>query len=81
MTDWLSVVLQRDVVRRSFRIALVVGTLLVAINQGNHVLAGGLPADAIWKIPLTFLVPYVVSTYAAVGAIRAGRPGAGDPDR
>ena len=81
MTDWLAVALQRDVVSRSFRIALVVGTLLVAINQGNYVLAGGLPADAAWKVPLTYLVPYVVSTYASVGAIRTNRRDSADPDR
>ena len=81
MTDWFAAALQRDVAGRSFRIAVVVGTLLVAINQGNYVLAGGLPADAAWKIPLTFLVPYVVSTYAAVGAIRASRRNRAGPGR
>lgn len=71
MRDWLATALQPDVVRRSVRIALIVGTLLVAINQGNHFLSGELPADTAWKVPLTFLVPYIVSTYAAVGALRA----------
>ncbi len=50
--------------RRSFVVALVVGTILNLINQGDALLAGG-PID--WaKILLTFAVPYGVSTYGAV---------------
>jgi hypothetical protein len=50
--------------RRSFLVALVVGTVLNLINQGDALLAGS-PID--WtKILLTFAVPYCVSTYGAV---------------
>ena len=50
--------------RRSFLVALVVGSILNLINQGDVLLAGG-PID--WtKILLTFAVPYCVSTYGAV---------------
>jgi hypothetical protein len=48
----------------SLSIALVVGTLLNLINQGDAILA---LAVISWpKVVLTYLVPYGVSTYAAV---------------
>ena len=50
--------------QRSLIVALVVGTVLNLINQGDAVFAGG-PID--WtKILLTLAVPYCVSTYGAV---------------
>ena len=52
----------------SLRVSAVVGTALVAINQGDLVLAGGLPAVSISKVLLTYSVPYLVSTYASVAA-------------
>ena len=55
---------------RSVRTALVVGVILVAINQGDVLLSGDWAAVSGWKIVLTFFVPYCVSTYAAVGALR-----------
>ena len=50
--------------RRSFVVALIVGTILNLINQGDVMLAG-LPLD-LAKLLLTYLVPYLVSTYGAV---------------
>lgn len=46
--------------------ALVVGTILTAINQGNILLDGRFPAQLYWKIPLTFCVPYSVATWSAL---------------
>jgi hypothetical protein len=50
--------------RRSFYVALVVGTILNLINQGDALF--GLHAINSTKIILTYLVPYAVSTYGAV---------------
>jgi hypothetical protein len=50
--------------RRSFIVALVVGSLLNIINQGDVLLTGG-PVN-IAKLLLTFAVPYCVATYGAV---------------
>lgn len=50
----------------SFNVALVVGSILNLINQGDALL--GLAAISWPKIILTFLVPYGVSTYGAVSA-------------
>lgn len=54
---------------------MIVGTILVAINQGtvihSGIYSGDLTTDLFWKIPLTYCVPFGVSTYAAVDAIMA----------
>ena len=50
--------------RRSLAAAVVVGSILNLINQGDALFAGK-PVD--WtKLVLTFLVPYCVTTYGAV---------------
>ncbi len=69
---WLSIARRPLVVKRSMKVALVVGTLLTLINQGSVLLAGQLSLDVLLKILLTYCVPYIVSTYAAVGAIQEG---------
>ena len=58
----------RPLLRRSARTALVVGTILVAINQGTVLAAGEFPAALLWKIPLTYLVPFCVTSWGALGA-------------
>ena len=70
MKTWLKLAIRRDVVRRSVKIALVVGTLLAVINHYDRILAGTWSIEMIAKIALTYLVPYSVSTVAAVGALR-----------
>lgn len=52
--------------RRSAQTALVVGTILVAINQGMILLKGSLPMALIWEIPLTYVVPFCVATWGAL---------------
>jgi hypothetical protein len=50
--------------RRSLWVALLVGAVLNLINQGDA-LCSGRHLDFI-KLALTFIVPYLVSTYGAV---------------
>ena len=52
--------------RRSLLVALIVGTILTAINQGNVILRGDFPVSLYWKIPLTYAVPYCVATTGAI---------------
>lgn len=59
--------------RRSGVIAVVVGTLLTAINQGDVLLAGRWPPALFWKIPLTYAVPLVVATLGALGTGKVPR--------
>lgn len=56
--------------RRSLIVALIVGTVLNLINQGDALLLGEAPVD-IAKALLTFCVPFCVSTYGAWSAYRA----------
>ncbi len=49
--------------------------VLKLIAESLQSQSSGVP---IWKIPLTYLVPYCVSTYAGVSAIIAERGGAAD---
>jgi hypothetical protein len=59
--------------RRSAAVALVVGTILNLINQGDALLAG-LPLSPM-KLVLTYLVPYGVATYGAVSyRLATGKP-------
>src|SRR5262245_32348550 len=54
--------------RRSGLIAIVVGTILTAINQGDVLLAGQWSPALAWKLPLTYAVPFIVATMGALGA-------------
>ncbi len=61
--------------RRSAVIALVVGTVLTAINQGDLLLAGQWAPALAWKLPMTYAVPFIVATLGALGTgkVPAGR--------
>jgi hypothetical protein len=84
-TSFLGLALSRRVVRRALLYALVVGTVLIAINHGDALLSGHVGAERWWKMGLTVLVPYTVSTLSSVGALRSvaasppRSPGAGAP--
>ena len=56
----------RPMLRRSLLIAFLIGTILVAINQADLLLYGGRRTSLIWKVPLTYLVPFVVATWSAL---------------
>ena len=51
-------------------VALVVGTVLTIINQGDVLLTGEITPLVMAKIFLTYLVPYSVSTFSALSANR-----------
>ncbi len=61
------------VLRQALRVAAVVGTLLFAINQADVVLRGHATALVLTKVALTYLVPFAVSTYSALGVNRLRR--------
>ena len=62
-TVWVCA-LSEGVPRRSLWVALVVGTILNLVNQGDALVASR-PLDLV-KLALTYLVPYFVCTYGAV---------------
>ena len=61
---------RRSVLKRSARVALVVGTVLAALNHGDRVMTGDADLKTLSKIFLTFCVPFCVSTYSSVIALR-----------
>ncbi len=62
----IAIALSDGIPRRSLIVALVVGSLLNLINQGDAIL-GAAPLNWL-KLGLTYCVPYLVCTYGAVAA-------------
>ena len=58
------------VVRRALLMALVVGPILILINHADSILHGEIGPVQALKMALTMAVPYLVSTYSSVGALR-----------
>ena len=52
-------------IKRSIKVALVVGTILFVINHFDEIVNGTLNATNIFQIGLTYLVPYFVSTFGS----------------
>ncbi|HSS65626.1 MAG TPA: nitrate/nitrite transporter NrtS [Gammaproteobacteria bacterium] len=69
MKRWLRAAAQRDVVRRSLKVCLTVGTLLVVINYADRAMNGTLAMLDFLKMLLTYVVPYCVSTYVSVSTL------------
>ena len=67
------------VLRQALRVAAVVGTVLFAINQADVVLRGDVTPLVVAKSLLTYLVPFGVSTYSALGVNRLRRPAPAAP--
>ncbi len=67
---WWTIAFRPEVIKRSAQTSLIVGTLLAFINHGDALLALNMPLERIVKMILTYLVPYVVSTSASIGAIQ-----------
>jgi uncharacterized membrane protein len=57
------------IARRALIVALVVGTTLNCINQGDAVLHGA-PVN-LGKLALTYIVPFLVSAHGALTARKA----------
>lgn len=55
--------------RKAFLTALFVGTVLTIINHGDNLLSGEAPP--VWKVLLTYCVPYCVTTWGAFTGKRA----------
>jgi hypothetical protein len=73
MREWLSVAFEPAVLRRALTYAIVVGAVLIAINQGDAILRGDLNTLRLVRMGLTVIVPYCVSTASSVEAIRSQR--------
>ena len=57
-------------VRRSLSVAVIIGTVLNGINQGDALFGGH--QLVIWKLVLTYFVPFAVASYGSYAAYRSG---------
>ena len=64
--NWLLLAVEINTLIRSIKIAVVVGTLLMFINHSSVIMSGEIEGHHMLKILLTYLVPYLVSTYSSV---------------
>jgi len=70
VSAWLRLAAHPATARRALITALIVGTVLIAINDGPAILAGELNRERIIQMCLTVLVPYIVSTVSSVSTRR-----------
>lgn len=68
--SFITLAFSKPVMMRSLKVALLVGTLLALINHGENILSMNLSFQDFLKILLTYLVPYSVSTWSAVQALK-----------
>jgi hypothetical protein len=59
----------------SIRIALVVGTLLSAVNQGSAIIDGDTSTSTWVRVGFNYLVPYVVASIGYLAPLRQRRSG------
>lgn len=52
------------------RIAAIIGSVLLVINQGDLLFTGQVHSSLAWKIPATFAVPFIVATWSALSNSR-----------
>ncbi len=69
--SWFAVAARGTVVRRSLFYAVIVGPVLIAINHGDALLAGDIGMARAAKMVMTMAVPYLVSTFSSVSALRS----------
>ena len=70
MKESLRLALESSVAKRALKYAVVVGLILITINYGDVILRGDISGGRLFKMALTVVVPYVVSTLSSVGALR-----------
>lgn len=51
---------------------LLVGTILVVVNQGPAIVAGAINPTLLVQVLVTYLVPFLVSTASSVATLKAG---------
>ncbi len=70
---FFSLAFSKQVAPKALKVALFVGTMLALINHSEKIIAITFTQQDIFKIFLTYLVPYGVSTWSAVEAIKSSR--------
>ena len=68
--SFISLATRREVVVTAFKVAVVVGTILCAINQAPAYMNNEFSEGNFLQMMFTYFVPYCVSTYSSVKMIR-----------
>ena len=63
---YFSIICDKEILIKSFKIALVVGTILNIINQGDKIISLDFEQINHFKSLLTYMVPFMVSAYTAL---------------
>jgi hypothetical protein len=71
MRDVIAICAQREHLRRTATIALIVGTVLTLINQADVIIGGDASALTWVKAGLNYCVPFVVSNLGLLAGKRA----------
>ena len=66
LSVYLAIVSDKEMILKSCKIAIIVGTLLNIINQGELIFTLDFSNINYMKSLLTYTVPFMVSTYTAV---------------
>jgi len=69
----LRICLRPEYLLRTLAIALVVGTILTAINHADVILRGDATTTTLAKAALNYLVPFIVSNLGLLAGARGGR--------
>jgi hypothetical protein len=71
--EFLALCFGKTIIKRATLTSMIVGAILIAINHGDAILDGQVDANRLFKIILTVLVPYVVSTVSSASTILSMR--------
>lgn len=75
MREFFALCFSRPIIKRASLMALVVGTILIAINHGDALVRGQVDANRLVKIILTVCVPYIVSTVSSASTVLSMKKG------
>lgn len=73
LTEWITLGCSKSTMGRGLKYAVVVGSVLIAINHGDALLHGDVTGRRLLQMGLTVVVPYWVSVLSSVGALREQR--------
>lgn len=65
MRDLFTAATRREVLVRSAKIALVVGTVLALVNHGDSLLGGTVTGREVVQMAISYVVPFCVATWSA----------------
>ena len=70
LRDFFRLASRKDVTRRAVIVAFVVGPIIGCIDYGEKIVYIAMSSDDWLRFGFTFLVPYCVSTWSSVMALR-----------